>query len=109
VKKRRDAPPAHFVPSAQPWPVCRVFTRMNPVRLLSVLPLALIAAGCAEEPAPSADPAQIERLVASLEADPALPPGIEKKLQKADRIAGTVARIAPEKIDPDVAVALIAR
>lgn len=80
---------------------------MKPV--LAALPLALLAAGCADPAPPSADPAQVERLMASLEAESELPPGIEKKLQKADRVAGTVSRMAPEKIDPDVAVALIAR
>ena len=79
------------------------------LRALSVVTLALLAAGCADPAPPTADPAQIERLVASLEAEPALPPGIEKKVQKADRVAGTVARIQPEKIDPDIAVALLAR
>ena len=83
--------------------------RMILLRLIAILPLALAAAGCAEESAPRADPAKVERLMARVEAEQALPTGIQSKLQKADRIAGTVARIAPEKIDPDVAVALIAR
>lgn len=82
---------------------------MKLLALLPALPLALAAAGCAEEETPRADPVKIERVLASLEAEQAPPSGLREKLQKADRVAGTVARIAPEKIDPDIAVALIAR
>jgi hypothetical protein len=38
-----------------------------------------------------------------------LPAKVEKKLRSADRIAGTLVRIEPERIDPELAAALIAR
>jgi hypothetical protein len=79
------------------------------VRAFLLLPLASIAAGCADEAPPRADPAQVERLVARLDAQQTLPPALAEKVQKADRISGTVLKVAPEKIDPNVAVALIAR
>ena len=82
---------------------------MIPARALLLPAFALPVAACGEADPPRADPATVERLVASMEAEPELPPALEKKVEKADRIAGTAARIAPEKIDPEVAAALIAR
>ena len=75
---------------------------------LPCLLLSLVAA-CADEAPPRADPAEVERLVARFEAQSELPPAMAEKVQKADRISGAMLRIAPEKIDPDVAAALIAR
>ena len=70
---------------------------------------AFLAAGCADPAPPQPDPVEAERLIASLDSEPELPAKIAKKIQKAARVAVTVARISPEKIDPDVAAALIAR
>ena len=81
--------------------------------LLAALPFAALAAGCSK-PAPTADPAAVDRLVASFEA-PARPAGaepaadIEEKIEKADRLSGTLVKVEPDRVDPDVAAALIAR
>lgn len=82
---------------------------MTPIRLLPAFPLVLVVAGCADEMPPRADPVQVERLVARLEARPGLPPAVAEKVEKADRVSGSVLKVAPEKIDPNVAIALIAR
>ncbi|HMJ94013.1 MAG TPA: hypothetical protein VK472_07930 [Allosphingosinicella sp.] len=82
---------------------------MVPVRDLPLLPLALIAAASADEAPPHADPAGVERLMARLDAEQALPHAVAEKVQKADRISGAVLKVAPEKIDPQIAIALIAR
>jgi hypothetical protein len=82
---------------------------MISARALLLLPIASIVAACADEAPPRADPAEVERLVARLEAQPELPPAIAEKVRKADRVSGSVLKVAPEKIDPNVAVALIAR
>jgi hypothetical protein len=88
---------------------------MNRSLILSpVLPLALLGAGCAER-APSADPVAVEQLAASFEAAPAAAeskakaPAVAKSIEKADRLTGALVRIEPERIDPNLAAALIAR
>ena len=79
-------------------------------RLLFALPLLALPSACADPtPPPAADPVKVERLVASLEKGPAMPPAIEKKLRSADRISGALTKVEPTKIDPNVAVALISR
>ena len=47
--------------------------------------------------------------MARLDAETALPPAVAEKVEKADRVSGAVLKVAPEKIDPNVAAALIAR
>jgi hypothetical protein len=75
------------------------------IRILLPCTLLSLLAACAEEaPPPRVDPAKLELLVARLEAQK-LPPAV----QKADRISGSVLKVAPEKIDPNVAMALITR
>lgn len=76
------------------------------------LPFAFLslAAACADSDEPlRADPAKVERLMARMEAETALPPAVAEKVAKADRVSGAVLKVAPEKIDPNVAAALIAR
>jgi hypothetical protein len=51
----------------------------------------------------------IEKLLARLDGAPALPAPLAEKARKVDRIAGSVARVQVEKIDPSVAARLIAR
>ncbi len=87
------------------------------IRLASPLLLALgtVCAGCSEAP-PPVDPAAVEQLIASNEAvavaekeSRSALPSVEKKLAKADRIAGTVSRLEPKRIDPDLVAVLLTR
>jgi hypothetical protein len=88
-------------------------TRIVPASCLALAALAALVAGVSDPAPPAPDPAKVERALASLDeqeaAEPEGPAKFEEKLQKADRIAGTLSRVQPEKIDPNVAVALVAR
>ena len=86
-------------------------------RLVSPLVLAFgaLCAGCSEAP-PAVDPVAVEQLIASNEAlavaekeSRSAAPSVEKKLAKADRIAGAVTRLEPKRIDPDVVGILLSR
>ena len=80
------------------------------IRIFLPCTLLSLLAACAEEaPPPRVDPAKLELLVARLEAQNELPPAVAEKVQKADRISGSVLKVVPEKIDPNVAMALITR
>jgi hypothetical protein len=81
------------------------------------LPLAAFCAGCSD-PAPTADPAAVDRLVASFETrnvaagesgNEAAPASIEEKVEKADRLADTLVKVEPDRVDPDLAATLITR
>ncbi len=78
-----------------------------------VLPLLLacLAGACSSAKEQTPDPAKVERLLASLESpsDPRLSPEAEVKLRHADRLAGVISRVEPKRIDPKLAVALLAR
>jgi outer membrane lipoprotein-sorting protein len=85
---------------------------MTKTFLTLALPLALLAGGCAEtsEPAIAADPAKVEMYLASLESVPAPEANsIEEKIVEADKVAGTLAKVQPEKIDPNLVATIIAR
>jgi len=56
--------------------------------------LALAACSEAPEPVPRPDPALIERLVTANTAAPETP----EKLQKADKLVATVARVEPDRV-----------
>lgn len=81
-----------------------------------LIPPAILTAACSER-APQADPAAVDRLVASFETPQpaperegdALPESVEKKIEKADRLTGTLVKVEPDRVDPDLAAALIAR
>jgi hypothetical protein len=88
------------------------------IRLLLFLfiPLVLLA-GCSK-PEPAADPAAVDRLVASFETpdataaegdNQAVPASIEKKAEKADRLTDTLVKVEPDRVDPDLAATLITR
>jgi hypothetical protein len=80
------------------------------IRTFVPILFAGLAAGCAEAPPPKADPAQVERLLAGLQAgDAALPPALEARAAKVDRVAGTIAKVEPQRVDPSLAAALITR
>ena len=80
------------------------------------LPLAALCAGCSDR-APTADPAAVDRLVASFETPPAtgkgdnaaVPASIKEKVEKADRLTETLVKVEPDRVDPDLAATLIAR
>ena len=89
------------------------------IRLLPVLilPLSMFLAGCSR-PEPTHDAAAIDRLVASFETanqaageggNEAEPGSIEKKVEKADRLADTLVKVEPDRVDPDLAATLISR
>ncbi|HYJ83675.1 MAG TPA: hypothetical protein VEW26_12650 [Allosphingosinicella sp.] len=71
----------------------------------AALPILALAA-CAEEPeaVPSPDPALVERIALASSAAPEAP----EKLEKADRLAGAVAHVEPDRV-AGAAVQLLAR
>ena len=73
--------------------------------------LVCLTCACSKSEDQAADPAKVERLIASLErgSESRLSPATETKLRHADRIAGAIARVEPKRIDPKLAVALLAR
>ncbi len=73
------------------------------IRRVSSLVLApLLCIGCAEKREPRPDPAKLEALVASIEA-------AEQEAGKADRLIASVEKIPPERIDPKLALAVVAK
>ena len=87
--------------------------------LALTFPLAALCAACTDR-APTADPAAVDRLVASFETpdanssaeeagNQAVPESIEKKVEKADRLADTLVKVEPDRVDPDLAATLITR
>ena len=82
---------------------------MKPVLL--ILPLPFLVSACAEEPRPEPDPVALERLVASMEAEPVaagvdVPSGAEEK-DEVGRIANSLQKMDVERVDPALAEALI--
>jgi len=77
---------------------------------LAVL-LACLAGACSSSEEQTPDPAKVERLFASLESrsDTRLSQATQTKLKRADRLAGAISRVEPKRIDPKLAVALLAR
>jgi hypothetical protein len=79
------------------------------------LPLAFAASGCGNAPPPEADPAQVERYLASLEVEQAAAApadvGDEKdkkeKSFRADDLVKTLDRSLPEDISPVAAEAIL--
>jgi hypothetical protein len=80
---------------------------------ISCLLLAGLCAACADRDPPAADPVRVELLLASLDAEQqAAPHGagkIEEKIEKADRIAGSLMKVQADRIDPNMVVALVSR
>ena len=74
-------------------------------RLWLLLSCALLAGCGAAEAEPAPDPEQLEIFLARLEAEPAA--GVSDKVREADRLMGTVQKIDPERIDPDIARTLL--
>jgi hypothetical protein len=80
---------------------------------LAAAAFALLAAGCADAPEPARSPnaAELDRLLAHLdqEAAAARTPQIPDQIAAADRVAGTVARLPAEKIDPNLVANALTR
>ena len=81
-------------------------------KTFSILALACAAAlaGCAERSEPEQF-ADAETVIAAAEAATAPPQedALEEKIEKAERLTGTVEKIQPEKIDPALVAGLIVR
>ena len=80
-------------------------------RIALALCLAGLATACSGAEEQTADPAKVKRLLASLESrsDTRLSSAAATKLRRADRLAGAISRVEPKRIDPKLAVAIIAR
>lgn len=65
------------------------------IALLTLLPLAACAEASA---APEPDPAEVERLVASLERQSALPEKTQQKIRKAEPLVTTLQRSDPDRL-----------
>jgi hypothetical protein len=68
--------------------------------LLMLLPL--VAIGCAEEPKAQPDPAELAEFIASIERG-------QEEAGKAERLIASVEKIPPERIDPKIALAALAK
>jgi len=68
----------------------------------TLLPALLACAACGEALPPNPDPAKLDALLAAME------PG-DGNSGKTERLIGSVEKIAPERIDPRLAVAAITR
>ena len=81
------------------------------IRSAFAIILTCLAGACSSQSEPKADPVKVEQFLASLErkAESRLPPATQTKLERADRLAGQISRVEPKRIDPKVAVALLAR
>ena len=84
-------------------------------RLFLVLPLPflLLLLACGKEPEPAPDPVALERLVASMEAEPVAAgvpePGTKESDKEHDvaKVAQSLEKLDVERVDPTVAEALI--
>jgi hypothetical protein len=101
----------------EPYPYSVRYMPMNRRLLfLAFIPTAALTPACSER-VPQADPAAVDRLVASFETAPPAAPGgdnrlsesVEEKIEKADRLTGTLVKVEPDRVDPDLAAELIAR
>ncbi len=72
----------------------------KPSFLLLLLPLAVAA--CAEKPKPQPDPEKLRAFVASMENS-------GKEAGKTERLIASVEKIPPERIDPKLALAVVAK
>jgi hypothetical protein len=76
-----------------------------------VLPLPFLVSACAEEARPEPDPVALERLVASMEAEPVAagitPPDGQEEKDEVGRIANSLQKVDVDRVDPALAEALI--
>jgi hypothetical protein len=72
------------------------------------LALSLLACACAESPPPRPDPVELELALAAVEREASAPEArFQKKIAGADRLSSTLTKVAPEKLNPHVAEALL--
>ncbi len=71
-------------------------------RLPLIILLPIAAAGCAEQRPPEPDAAQLEAFLDAMEV-PA------KEVGKTERLIAAAEKIPPQRIDPDIALAVINR
>jgi hypothetical protein len=65
----------------------------------AALPILALAACAGEpEPEPRPDPAVIEQIVDANASAPAAPGKLETKLEKADKLVGSVSNVEPHKV-----------
>ena len=77
---------------------------MNSLRIAASATLTLLACACAERPVPVADPTELALALAEIEnQDDSKAARFQAKIAGADRIAGTLAKVETEKLDPKIA------
>ena len=70
--------------------------------------LALLAGACAQSPPPVADPVELDLALAAIQSSSnATAAKFHDKIAGADRISSTLTKVAPEKLDPNAAAALL--
>ena len=80
----------------------------KPFFLLSAAALSILAAGCAQAPDPTPDAAELELALAAVQAGAdGEAARLQAKVAGADRVSSTVLRVAPERISPNMAAALL--
>ena len=86
----------------------------KPLTFLAFAACALLTAGCADapEPAPRLEAAELDRLLAKLDQQAAAaqaPAAVPDQIAAADRVANTVGRLEPARLDPNLLASAIAR
>ena len=80
----------------------------KPFFAIAALGASSLCCACAKGPPPSPDPVQLERALSAMKArDEGRSARLQEKVAAADRISSTVLRAAPDRLDPDVAIALL--
>ena len=76
--------------------------------IAAALGAAFLSSAAASGPKPAPDRAQLERALAAAELrDQRAESPLQKRVEAADRISSTMIRVAPDKLDPNVAAALL--
>ncbi len=80
-----------------------------------ILATTLLCSACAEKPEPQPDPVALERLLVSLEVPPAVaePASVDDsgsgRRRKLERLENSLSKLDVDRVDPRLAVKLIAR